>query len=135
MDASHVRALIEGALEAQRVRVAAEANLRAATEARNRAVERHVREAQALEAVIGNGLVIYGDVAVRVGLNTSLACTAVLTAPVTQIPVVLPPSPPADPPVDRRALTVQDFADTPINKPDPPKLSGGTIPPAKKSGK
>jgi predicted component of type VI protein secretion system len=147
MDATRLRALIEGALAAQSEFDAASRREEAARDATQRAAERCRNEVNALEAVLNGAVVVFGDKLVRVGSGSGgFPVRTLIATPLVSVPVAAPPPAPlpeADPPVERKAITSDDIAATALNKdskahwpipvpPAPPKTpvptSGGTIP-------
>lgn len=119
MDATRLRALIDGALAAQAAFVACKAASEEMRKEYERVTERHRAEVGNLRAALADGAAVYGDKLVRVGPGTETGQWVHVT-PVVTVPVVAPPPAPL-----------------PEAKPPAPKaanpLSGGSVPDIKKA--
>lgn len=94
MDATRLRTLVDGALDAKRLLLAAMEARKAAERAEQEATERHDREVGNLSAALQGGAVLYGDKVIRTGPDGGFRGITVLTAPVSTLPVLAPPPPP-----------------------------------------
>lgn len=129
MDATRLRALIDGALDAQTALETAEAAVDAARKTFDEAVERHRKEVGNLQAALNSvGAVAYGDRLIRVGPSGGNRPTAqwVHVVPLVSVPVVAPLPPPMPEAESPKAPEAKPTVAT-------PPLSAGKVPEAKKS--
>lgn len=124
MDATRLRALVEGALESQRLLDEAEKARAAADEAITRARERHQAEVGNLKAALDGAFVVFGDRVIRVG--PAERGQRVHECPLVSVPVLAPPPPPlpeadADAPGPRKT-------ELPTVKVVTAPLAGGRVP-------
>lgn len=133
MDATRLRAHIDGALEAQRLFEAARKAEDDAREAVGRAEQRHRNEVANLRAALdGTGFAIYGADVVRIGPGSD-GTPWVYVVPIVNVPVLAPlpaPLPEAPPVVEHKpsAHVEQPKPAPEPSKPAPAPTSGGVVP-------
>jgi hypothetical protein len=132
MDATRIRALIDGALDAQAALEAAEAAVDAAKKAFDLAVEQHRKEVGNLQAALNSvGAVAYGDRLIRVGPAGGNRPTAqwVHVVPLVSVPAVVPlPAPlpeAATPVVMAKGITMEAKTAAPLSAGKVPEIKKG----------